>query len=57
MFLGEMNPGETKNPGHEERIPPAGGGRLLSGGQLESAFAPVDDVHQARSTWGVEGWG
>ena len=52
MVLGEMLrcAGETKNPGHEGLIPPAGGGRLLSGGQPEAASVPVDDVHQARST-------
>ena len=35
---------------HEGRIPPAGGGRLLSGGLPEVASVPVDDVHRARST-------
>ena len=35
-------PGEAKNPGHERRIPPAGG-------QPEAASLPVNDVHQARS--------
>ena len=34
---------------HEGRIPPAGGGRLLSGGQPEIASVPVDHVHQAQS--------
>ena len=48
-------PGEAKNPGHEGRIPLAGGGRPLSGGQPEAASVPVDEdtsfpVHQTRST-------
>ena len=34
---------EAKNLGHEGRIPPAGGGHLLSGGQPEAASVPVDD--------------
>ena len=43
-------PGEAKNPGYEERIPPAGGGPLLSGGHPEAASVPLDGVHQVRST-------
>ena len=38
-------------PRHEGRIPPAGGGCLLLGGQPEAATVPVDDVHQAQITW------
>ena len=32
------------------RIPPAGDDRQLSGGRLEAASVPVDDVHQAGIT-------
>ena len=54
-----MSPGQSQNPGQEvshqceqllRHIPPAGGGRLLSGEQLEVASVPVDDVRQARIT-------
>ena len=51
VALGEMDVARAKqeNPGHEGRIPPAGGGRILSGGQPKATSVPVDDVHQARS--------
>ena len=47
--LGEMDVARAKpKPSHEGRIPPAGSGCLLSGGQPEATSVPVDDVHQAR---------
>ena len=59
VVLGEMDVDRAKPKTHglERRIPPAGGGRLLSGGQPEAASVPVDDVHQAQITLGVGIWG
>ena len=58
VVLGEMDVARARpkkaQPGWTH--PPAGGGRQLSGGQLEVASVPVNDVHQARITLGVGGW-
>ena len=39
-----MSHERSQKPGHEARIPLAGGGRVLSGGLPEAASVPVDDV-------------
>ena len=35
----------------------ASGGHPIPGGDTRSATYPVDDVHQARITYGIWGWG